>query len=230
MRDLMTKKHSNWLGFLAIIVAFVSLTVSTFVAYYETLKPFQLDVFINPMLGIQHKSQNLGIYMHLSVHNNSPQSGLVTDLALVLRKSDNPTDRYYLKFRDFRVESSRQVSTTSEGDPLFLHIYNSAEEPHTIYLKPWDWSSRLAEFLYDNETHFPISTGMYEAELLIWTNYDKKAKFRMTCQFEVSKDILSAYEQRRGSGSSSLELIWVSGEVIRECEKLSEAQYRELFE
>ena len=101
------------------LFSIIAMIVSLFVAYTTVLKPFDIEIRVDPRLSIQHKV-NLGIYIDVDFYNDSPKDGLITKLALVIYRESNKEDKYLLTFNSFRILKKDGVYGPSEETlPLF---------------------------------------------------------------------------------------------------------------
>lgn len=206
----------NWIS---LTLSVIAILVSGSVAYWGTLQPFSLEIWVDPIVQIQHRN-NFGVHTNVSFRNESPKSGLVTALAMVINRSENPEDRYLLVFAGFRklemVDSS-------------VAVYRTLEEHLPVFIEPRQWALRTASFIYDTAEQFPISMGTYDFEILVWTNYEERARYREVKKFFVDADILAKYQDRREKGSTWLEPILSVGSVPKSSKKLTNAEYQSLI-
>jgi endo-1,4-beta-mannosidase len=166
---------------------------------------------MSPVVQIQHK-ENFGLYVDLAFQNQSPTGGLITDLVLVINRQETPEDKYLLQSIGFRTIDQQGV-------------YRYSEEQMPIFLRPTQWEARTVNFLYVNPEQFPISTGTYVAEVLIWVDYQYKARYCATCRFEISADMLNIYLDRRERGSTFLQPITVVGADVQRSKKITDQEY-----
>ncbi len=116
-----------------IVISILALVISGIVAYGTALKPFSLRFWISPYVQIQHKG-NLGLYVDLAFQNESPRSGLVTNLVLTLDRQETREDKYLLLPMGFRT-------VDREG------VYRDSEEQMPIFLCSGQWEARTVNFL-----------------------------------------------------------------------------------
>lgn len=204
-----------WLSVVALLVSAGALLVSILVGYKGTLQPFMLRFWLSPVVQLQHKG-NLGLYIDFTVQNPSPASGIINEMVLVVHRLETPQDRYLLQCIGFMASDERGIAWTL------------SEEQLPIFMGPGQSAFRTANFLYTNEEHFPIATGVYVAELLVWTDYEPRARYAPTCEFQVSADMLAKYQEWRMKGLTRLQKVPIVGARHLECRKISEAEYREL--
>jgi len=117
------------------------------------------------------------LYFHIAFKNEAPTVGIITDLALVLNKSESHGEKYLFVFNGFRFLDSTGV-------------FMDSEERLPIILGPSQWDSRTTRFIYMTSEEFHVTEGMYNAELLIFTDFNRKARYATSCKFEISADIL----------------------------------------
>ena len=206
----------SWISLAASVIA---VGVTGIVAYWGTLKPFSLGVWVDPVVQIQHQ-KNLGVQINLSFRNESPRSGLVSGLAMVMNKSENPEDKYLLTCIGFKTYERVDSATA---------VYRPTGEQLPVLIGSRQWASRTAGFVYTASEQFPISMGTYDCQVLVWTDYEERARFSESMKFEITAEILDTYEDRRDRGSTWLEPIPTVGTVPLESEKLSTAEYEALI-
>lgn len=206
------KVQKNWLGYVSILISAIALIVSFGVAYQNALKPFQLAIHIDPTMLIQHKG-NLGLYLTADFFNNSPKNGQVTQLGLVLYKRGSEEDKYLLTLMGFRV-------IAEDGN------YKASEEELPLVLQSWQRNSRTMNFIYMVlDEPFPLSSGTYIGELLVWTDYSEKSQYVEHFKFDITGDILKAYLERKELGSTTLEPFTVVGYTPLKSKKLANEEY-----
>ena len=212
------KKSPNWISRIAIIISVISILISVYTFYNEILKPFDLIIDLYPEIQIQHKL-NFGMYVRASFLNNSPQNGLITQTAIIMFKDTNPEDKYIITFDSFRTSDSNK-------------IYSPSLESLPIFLKPLDRESRIINYLFLKENEqFPISSGTYVCELLLWIDYNNKPDYRKEFKFTISADMLDWYKMRRDMHSTSLsEPIKISGYAPLTPRKITMDEYEQLFD
>jgi hypothetical protein len=202
------------LPYVSLAVALLSLTVSGAVAYRTSLAPFAPRIWIYPVIQMQHKT-NLGLYLDVTFRNGSPTAGLVSEMALILSRPGSEEDRYLLNFAGFRTRDEEGV----------YGVYGGSEDRLPLKLAPHQWTSKTLSFIYLSPDHFPISTGTFNCQLLVWVNYENRARYTETRRFEISAEVLERYTELRESGSTQLQSIEVVGAKKLESRKLSEGEY-----
>jgi len=209
------RKSKNVLGYVSIMIAEIALAISILTSYRNVLKPFELVIRIDPQMQIQHKT-NLGLYVHVDLFNKSPTNGLITQVALILYKTASIENKYLLTFNSFRV-------IDKDG------VYSASEEELPLFFEPWERKTKVMSFIFDiRDEEFPVSTGTYACELLVWTDCSKMARYVEEFKFEISADVLSAYLDRREKGSTTLEPIDIVGYTRLKSKKLTEEEYKQL--
>ncbi len=193
--------------------------------YFEYIKPFEIDCRIGHEIGL-HWSKidktaqstewrgNLGAYIKLDIQNTSSTSGLIENLALILYRDSNPSDKYLLEFIGFRVLDSSKT------------FYSDTEEELPLLLKQRERIFKIGKFIYKRDKQFPKNKGIYIAELLIFLERDKKATLVRTLEIEFLKDIVDTYAELREKRSSSLVWIPEVGNVPIRSRKLSDKEYQ----
>jgi hypothetical protein len=206
------KKHRSWSKYASIIISAIALFVSLWVAYRNVLKPFELAIHINPTLQVQHKI-NLGLYLTADFFNNSPSNGQITQLGIVLYKVGSEEDKYLLTLLGFRV-----IGT--DGN------YTASDEELPLFFQPWQRQNRTMNFIYlVQDEEFPLSSGTYVGELLMWTDYDKKPNYISRFKFDITGDVLKAYLDRKQWGSTTLEPLSMVGYTPIKSRKLALEDY-----
>jgi hypothetical protein len=202
----------------ALGISILSLAVSAVTSYYALLKPFDMVVTLQPQIQIQHKV-NFGIYLSASFVNKSPSNGTITNAALVTYKDSSPDDKYLLNFMAFRV-----LDKATE-------TYGEAQESLPIFLKPGQIETRTMNFIYFTEKEmFPISTGTYVCELLLWIDAQEKPTYKKQFKFDLSADLLQYYLLKRSQGSTTLSPpIELAGFSQLTARKLNRLEYNQLF-
>ena len=213
--DRVSYSFSSWP---ALIISLLSFAVSLVTSYYALLKPFDMVTTLQPQIQIQHKT-NFGIYLSASFVNKSPSNGTITKTALVIYKESSPDDKYLMNFLAFRV-------LDKTGD-----VYSESQESLPIFLKPGEIETRTMNFIYDTQKEvFPVSTGTYVCELLLWLDAQEKPTYKNQFKFDLSADILQYYLLKRSQGSTTLsppiQLVGFSQFTSR---KLSPLEYNQLF-
>ena len=205
----------GWLSYLSICLSGIALFISFAVGYNTVLKPFALTVRIDPNLQMQHKI-NLGLYLHVDFFNNSPKNGQVTEAALILYKVGSEEDKYLLTLLGFRVVGE-------DG------VWSESEERLPLFFKPWQRQTKSMNFLHlIEEQQFPLASGTYLGELLIWTRYEAQPRYVEHFKFNVSGDLLKAYMQRKELGSTTLEPLTIVGYTPLKSKKLTDEEYKRL--
>ncbi len=196
-------------------LSLLAFTLSGLVAYYSLLKPFSLDIYVDPLVQIQHKS-NFGIYLTLDLYNNTPGSGMISKACLIMNNKNNIRDKFLLEFDSFRVMKDNVVYVTSEQKiPVFFES-NKRE-------------IKIMSFLYNYDKQFPISMGIYNCELLVWINNEDKVTYKKVFQIDISSDILDDYKKFRDAGSTNLIPIDVVGYTPLKSKKITANEYKMLF-
>lgn len=209
------KVSKNWLGYISILISAIALIVSFGVAYQNVIKPFQLEIHIDPIMQVQHKI-NLGVYLSVNFFNNSPKNGQITDLGLVLYKTGSEEDKYLLTLWGFRVIGE-------DGN------YIASEEKLPLFFQPWQRNSKMMNFIYlVEDEQFPLSSVTYIAELLVWTDYTAKPKYIEEFKFDISGDILKIYMDRKELGYTTLEPLAIVGYTPLKSRKLTHEDYMRL--
>ncbi len=208
-------KSKNILGIFSIIFSGIALLISGLVAYNTALKSFDLAIRIDPAIQIQHKG-NFGIYLDVNFFNRSPKNGLITQLAVILYRTNSIEDKYLLSLSSFRVLNQDGVT------------YGYSQDRLPIFLQPWQRNNKVASFIYQTEDDFPISMGTYVCELLAWTDDGSKPKYIKEIKFEITADILNRYLERRKAGSVTLEPANVIGYTSLKARKLTVEEYKQL--
>ncbi len=205
----------NYIGYLPVIISTFALIISVLTSYYIILKPFDLAIHIEPVVQVQYKG-NLGLYLKVDFYNKSPRNGLITQLGLILYKATSIENKYLLTLESFRIVKESGIFTISE-------------EWLPIFLQPWQRDSKITNFLYMADEQFPVSSGTYICELLVWTDYEKKAKYVEEFKFEITADVLKTYLDRRETGSTTLSPIPIVGYTPLESKKLTNEDYKQLY-
>lgn len=193
--------------------------------YFEYIKPFEIECQIDHEIGLHWAKKdkitksakwqgNLGVYIRLDIQNSSSKSGLIEDLALILYRDSNPSDKYLLEFIGFRVLDSSKF------------FYSDSEEELPLLLKQRERIFKIGKFVYKRDEQFPITQGIYIVELLIFLEQDKKATLVRRLEIEFSKDIVDTYSELREKYSSSLVWIPEVGNVPIRSRKLSDKEYQ----
>lgn len=209
------RESRSRLGHVSILISVIALFVSFGVAYKNVLKPFELVIHINPAMQIQHKT-NFGLYLIADFFNNSPNNGQITQLGVVLYKTGSEEDKYLLTLLGFRV-------IDSSG------IYSSSEEELPLFFQPWQRQSKTMNFIYRiRDEEFPLASGTYVGELLLWTDYGQRPKYICNFKFNVTGDALKAYLDRKQSGSTTLEPLTIVGYTPMKSRKLTPEDYKRL--
>ncbi len=63
------------------------------------------------------------------------------------------------------------------------------------------------------------------AEVLIWVNYEDRARYQGALRFDINADMLATYQELRDKGSTKLQLIPVVGAPSLESKRISETEY-----
>lgn len=194
----------------SVAISLLALGQSTWVNYKTALKPFACDVFCGATVGLQHKT-NLGLYVNLVLKNQSPSPGLITQMLLAVHRQETPEDKYLLIPASFPVRGFDDVWRATPAEQVFLG--------------PREWFAGTVNFLYLSEQQFPIATGLYVCELLVFADFEGRASFSETFRFEISADILAAYMDYREKGSTMLQEVPIVGMRAFESKKLSQEEY-----
>lgn len=206
-------KKVNLKSNLSLIGTFLAILISGAVSYYNVLKPFELEVRIDNVVQIQHKIDNFGIYIDAAFFNNSPRNGKITQTTLILYKSDSKEDKYLLELMGFMIQQDR-------------FVYAPSEEKPRIYFKPWEMQNRVMNFIYlRKDEQFPIMTGTYICELLIWIDDSSKPKYIKEIKFQITPEILEKYQNLKERGSTNLLSVNIVGYTPLISKKLSKEEY-----
>jgi hypothetical protein len=216
---------SNGMGRLAVAISVVALLVSFLTPWYNHIKPFELSCQVYERVGIHWAkltppagqsgwSGNLGLYLNIDFQNNSPQSGNVTDLGVVLYREANPADKYFLELMGFRVLDSAGAS------------YIDSEEKLPLLFQPWQRSRKMAKFVFDSDIPFPIAQGTYVIEVLVWLEDGDRAAVSRQIRIEFTQDIVDTYGKRKDAQSTTIQTQTVIGYTPRESRKLTDSEYR----
>jgi hypothetical protein len=205
----------NWLGYISIIISVVALAVSFFVAYRNVLKPFELTIHVDPTIHIQHKT-NFGLYLQTDFFNNSPSYGQITQLGLVVYKRGSEEDKFLLTLFAFPVIGANGV-------------YTDSQEKLPLFFQPWQRSSKTMNFIYlVKDEPFPLASGTYDGELMVWTTYDTKPTYVESFKFDISGELLKVYMDRKEWGSTTLEPLSIVGYTPLKSQKLTPDEYERL--
>jgi len=205
-------KIPNWL---ILVLSIFAMGLSIYATYNKEIKPFALDVRVDPHLYMQHKI-NFGLYVSIDMQNISPNRGMVTQMVLIMYKAANPLDKYLIKFNSFRFKDVDDV-------------WSPTEEQLPIYFLPNQIQKRTASFIYSLEgNQFPLATGTYKCELLIWTLANEKADLVREFTIEITEDLMDTYKEYRNHSSTNLIPLTIAGYTELKAGKLSEIQYHQL--
>ena len=203
------------LGIISIILSILAVSFTGITAYKNLLKPFELAIRIDQAVQIQHKG-NFGLYLNADFFNKSPQNGLITQLAVILYRTNSREDKYLLELSSFRVLNEDNIT------------YSYSQEKLPIFSQPWQRNNKTMSFIYQREEGFPISTGTYICELLIWIDDSIKPKYVKEIKFEITTDVFNLYSERRKAGSVTLEPTNVVGYTPLKSKKLTDEEYKRL--
>lgn len=208
-------RRGKWpivLGTISIILSVLAVSFSGITAYKNLLKPFELAIGIDQAVQIQHK-MNFGLYLDADFFNKSPQNGVVTQVAVILYRTNSKEDKYLLELNSFRVLNEDNVT------------YSYSPEKLPIFFEPWQRKSKTMSFIYQTGEEFPVSTGTYVCELLVWIDDSTRPKYVREIKFEITTDIYNLYSERRKAGSVTLEPTNVVGYTPLQSRKLTTEEY-----
>jgi len=220
----MSESSSNIKSWFSLGISILAICISFTIPYYNFLKPFELKCQVDQEVGLHWDKfefnstsntwvGNLGLYIKYDIQNRSPQSGIITKMATVMFREENPEDKYLLEFKKFRVLDSTKIA------------YIDSEEELPLLLKPYDRTSKMAKFVYKGDEQFPITQGTYIVELLLWLENDQKADVEKRLRVQFTKDVVDIYASLRNQESTTLQWIPVVGHTKLVSRKLSEQEY-----
>lgn len=198
---------------IAVVISLFALFISSWEGYHGVLKPFDLEIRIDPEIQIHHKT-NFGLYLNAEFFNNSPNFGLIRRISLVLYKPTSKEDKYLITLNSFRIL----------GDGVYIQ----SEEKLPLSFQPWQRTTKMMSFIYDADEQFPISGGTWICELLVWTDERTTPKYFQEIKFDVREDLLQVYLARRKVESTTLEPTNIVGYTPVKSQKLTHEDYQQL--
>jgi len=187
--------------------------IAAYMLWTTQLRSFNIDITVQPTLQIQQKLGQFGMYVTSAFLNDTYRSGYITQVCLLLAHSNSRDDRYLLTFNSFRIMSEDKSA------------FGPSEKLLPIYLQGKEQATRICNFLYDADEPFPLAAGVYNAELLVWTDWDEKADFSHEFSLLISEENAREYVSRKEQSSTRLIMIDMVGYAPLKSRKLSRNEY-----
>jgi len=175
---------------ITIIIAIISLLVSAVTLYLAQLRPSKLISKSGPFIKVYYADYesggSVGLYLPVSIINESARTGTILNAAITLGRKDSPEQSYFMQWREFQKLSIEKNAWVYE------------EMAHALAIPGTSAINKIIWFMWDakSQPKLILREGTYIINFYFWDKKDKPPNCE-THQFYVDDSIYTQLESYR---------------------------------